>query len=115
MGASSSKPSPRYSTGRSNAVVTAALTIKATAGELFGWYAANLGAATNYLHIYPKVGATSGDTPTFSIPIPTGAATNILWVSGLEMAAGISIRGTTDFAATVGATTGELVVNIVYV
>ena len=117
MGLYNARLSKPFSVGRSNAVTNSAASIKTTAADLYGWYIANTGAATNYVKIYGKDAAASTDTPLFTIPVPAGAATNIIWPSSVTCTTGLSVRSTTDYPdnSVLGSTSGEITVNIIYV
>jgi hypothetical protein len=112
MGMKIARSLPTLSTFRSNALTGTATDVKTTGGEIFGWYAYNDGAATNYLQIYGAV--SGGGSPLFTIGIPTKAATNIVWPGGVIASTGISLKSTTDYAASAGSTTGEMILTLVY-
>jgi hypothetical protein len=75
--------------------------IKATAGKLYGWYLYNDGAAEAYVKFYNATAAnvTVGTTtPTMTIPIPAGSASNIEWTNGVTFGTAICVAATTGVA-----------------
>jgi len=114
---------PRTSGGLSisrtlSAASTNATSVKASAGQVFGYYLFNANAATRYLKLYNKASApTVGtDTPVATIPIPAGAAANVEFTQGVAFATGIALALTTGVAdADTGAVAAnEVVVNLFY-
>jgi hypothetical protein len=104
---------------RSLSVVATGASVKASAGQLYGYYVANLNASsTRYLKIYDKASApTVGtDTPVITIPIPPGSAANVAFPNGVAFALGIGVGATTliaDADAT-APSANEVVVNLFY-
>lgn len=104
---------------RSLSVVATGANVKASAGQIYGYYVANLNAAsTRYLKIYDKASApTVGtDTPVITIPIPAGSAANVAFPNGIAFALGIGIGATTliaDADAT-APSANEVVMNLFY-
>lgn len=102
-----------------SAASTNATSVKASAGQVFGWYLFNANAATRYLKLYNKASApTVGtDTPVLTIPIPAGAAANVEYLGGIAFATGIAFALTTGIAdADTGAVAAnDVVVNLFYV
>jgi len=114
---------PRTSGGLSisrtlSAASTNATSVKASAGQVFGYYLFNANAATRYLKLYNKASSpTVGtDTPVATIPIPAGAAANVEFTQGVAFATGIALALTTGIAdADTGAVAAnEVVVNLFY-
>lgn len=117
---------PRTSGGLSisrviSAATTNATSVKASAGQVFGWFASNVNAAARYLKLYNKASAPTvgSDTPVMTILIPgntAGAGTNIEYTNGIAFATGIALALTTGVAdADTGAVAAnELVVNLLY-
>ena len=121
IGASS--VAPRTSGGLSvNRLVSAATTnatvVKASAGQVYGWYLSNTNASPRYVKVYNKATApTVGtDTPTLTLLVPAGGAANCEFTNGIAFATGIGFATTTAAAdADTGAVAaGEVVVNLLY-
>ncbi len=91
--------------------------IKATPGEVGGWYLSNQATSVRFIKLYDKATTpSSSDTPKLTIEVPAGAAANFLGPAGIDFTSGIGIRGTTGVAdADTGApTANDLVVNLFY-
>lgn len=92
--------------------------VKASAGQLYGYYIFNAAAATRYVKLYNKATApTVGtDTPVLTIPIPAGAGANVEFVNGIAFSLGIGIGATTALAdnSTAAPTTNDVIVNLLY-
>jgi len=91
--------------------------IKASAGQVYGWYLFNNASSVRYLKIYNKATApTQADTPVMTIPIPATSGANVEYNIGLEFTAGISVRATTGIADsnTDAPSTNDVVINIFY-
>lgn len=101
-----------------SAATTNATSVKASAGQVFGWFLSNSNAAARYFKLYNKASApTVGtDVPVMTIYLPAGAAANVEFSHGIAFATGIA------FAITTGATTAdtgavaanEIIVNLLY-
>jgi len=100
------------------AASTNATSVKASAGQVGGWYLFNAATATRYLKLYNKASApTVGtDTPFMTIPIPPGAAANVELAQGIALGTGIAFALTTGVAdSDTGAlTANDVVVNLLY-
>jgi hypothetical protein len=75
--------------------------VKATAGQLFGWYFYNDGAAEVYVKLYNATTAnvTVGTTtPVLTIPVPAGAAANAFSEIGIAFGTAITAAATTAVA-----------------
>lgn len=89
---------------------TAAGTVKASAGQLYGYYLANTGTITAYFKFYDKAtGAGTADTPVLTLPLFGTAAANVAFANGIAFVNGISLRvttgaGDTDAVAPAGTT-----------
>lgn len=99
-----------------SAATTNATSVKASAGQVFGWYLRNAAAYDVFLKLYNKASApTVGtDTPFMTIPIPTLAAANVEIANGVAFGTGIAFAITkvvTDADATAVAL-NDLVVNL---
>jgi hypothetical protein len=91
--------------------------IKASPGEVSGWFIVNNSGAVRYVKLYDKATApTSGDTPLITLGIPGGSAANVLSESGIDFASGIGIRCTQLFNDndTTAPTANDVVLNIFY-
>ena len=101
-----------------SAASTNATSVKASAGQLYGWYLFNSSSATRYLKIYNKASApTVGtDTPFMTIPIPGGAAANVFFTHGIAMDTGIAFGLTTGMTDgdTGAVAASQIVVNLLY-
>jgi hypothetical protein len=97
---------------------TNANSVKASPGQVIGWYLFNANGATRYLKLYNKASApTVGtDTPTQTIAIPAGGAANVSFVPSINFSTGIALAmtvGSSD-ADTAAVTAGDLIINIFY-
>ena len=105
--------SRRISTATTNAV-----SAKASAGQVYGYYIYNDSNQTRYVKLYNKATApTVGtDTPVMTIPIPSGSAANVDFSNGIAFATGIAFAMTTGMADTdTGAVAAnEVVLNLFY-
>ena len=101
-----------------SAASTNATSVKASAGQLDGWYLFNANAATRYLKLYNKASApTVGtDTPVMTIPIPAGAAANVCLDPGIDFTTGIALALTTGIADsdTGAVAANDIVVNLIW-
>lgn len=100
------------------AASTNATSVKASAGQVYGWYLFNAATSTRYLKLYNKASApTVGtDTPFMTIPIPAGGAANVEFTCGIAFGTGIAFALTTGIAdADTGAlAASDVVVNLLY-
>ena len=94
------------------------VSIKGSAGQVYGWYLYNNASATRYVKLYDSASApTVGTTvPYITIGIPSLSAANVFSEIGIPFSAGIGIGGTTGVAdANTGApTANDIVGNIFY-
>ena len=91
--------------------------VKASAGELTGYFVANRNAAERFVKVYNKATAPTGsDTPVATIPLAGGEKANISIADGLTFSAGISLRASTGIADNdAGApSTNDIVVTVWY-
>lgn len=74
--------------------------VKASAGQLYGWYLFNNAASTRYVKLYDKATApTVGtDAPVFTLPVPAGAAANVAFPNGIAFSNGIGVGAVTGVA-----------------
>jgi len=106
------------STYRSLSLVATGVNIKASAGQVYGWYLYNNATTVRFVKLYNTASApTAGSgTPTHTIPIPPGAAANVSFPQGIAFGTGIGIIATTGVAdADTGApSANDVIVNIFY-
>jgi hypothetical protein len=100
------------------AASTNATSVKAEAGQVFGWYIFNSASSIRYLKLYNKASApTVGtDTPVITLPIPKEAGANVEFVNGIAFATGISLattKGVAD-ANSEAVAENDLIVNLFY-
>ena len=92
--------------------------VKASAGQLYGWYMYNDTNGTRYVKIYNTAGTpTAGSgTPVMTIPIPAGSAANVEFSNGIAFATGIgmTIVTTAPDAGSTTTATSEVIVNLLY-
>ena len=103
---------------RSLSVVATGQSVKASAGQLYGYYVFNAATSVRYLKIYntssaPTVGT---DTPVITIPLPAGAGATVEYSNGIAFATGIGIGATTALAdaSTDAPAANEVIVNLFY-
>lgn len=104
-----------------SAASTNATSVKASAGQVYGWYATNVNAAARYLKLYNKASSpTVGtDTPVMTIAIPgntAGAGGAVEFSNGIAFGTGIALAITTGVAdANTGAVAAdEIVINLIW-
>jgi hypothetical protein len=93
--------------------------VKATAGQVFGWYMFNAAATTHYVKFYNATTAnvTVGTTtPVMTIPLPAGAGANIEFTNGIAFGTAITVAATTGVADndTGAPAANAVVVNVFY-
>jgi hypothetical protein len=93
--------------------------IKATAGQLFGWYIYNDGAADVSVKLYNATAAnvTVGTTtPVMTLTIPAGAAANVLNPMGIAFGTAITAAAVTEIAdnGTTAPAANQVVANFFY-
>jgi hypothetical protein len=76
------------------------VSVKGSAGQLYGWFIYNNATSTRYVKLYnvssaPTVGTT---TPVFTLPIPAGAAANVAFPNGIAFDTGIGLGAVTGVA-----------------
>jgi hypothetical protein len=98
----------------SNILVATAQVIKATAGQLYGYYIYNPEAAVTFVHFYNTAAAsvTVGTTsPLFTVAVPAGAAANLSLPFGITFSnAGWSCAATTTAGGNTAPATGASLV-----
>ncbi|MCC6188204.1 MAG: hypothetical protein IT318_04190 [Anaerolineales bacterium] len=95
------------------------LEVKASAGQLFGWYIYNDGAADVSVKLYNATAAnvTVGTTtPVMTLTIPAGSAANLLSPIGIVFDTGICAAATTEVAdnGTTAPAANQVVANFFY-
>jgi hypothetical protein len=93
--------------------------VKATAGQVFGWYMFNAAATTHYVKLYNATAAnvTVGTTtPVMTIPVPAGSGANIEFTNGIAFGTAITVAATTGVADndTGAPAANAVVVNVFY-
>jgi hypothetical protein len=93
--------------------------VKATAGQVFGWYIFNAAATTHYVKFYNATTAnvTVGTTtPVLTIPVPAGSAANVFSEIGIAFGTAITAAATTGVADndTGAPAANAVVVNVFY-
>ena len=93
--------------------------MKASAGQLFGWYIYNDGAADVSVKIYDATAAnvTVGTTtPVLTFTIPAGSAANVLSPIGIVFSNGICAAAVTEIAdnGTTAPAANQVVANFFY-
>jgi hypothetical protein len=106
------------STYRNLSLVATGVSIKGSAGQVYGWFIANNAASARFVKFYNKASApTVGtDTPVSTLEIPAGSAANVSFPQGIAFSLGIGI-GATNLVAdndTTAPSSNDLVVNIFY-
>jgi hypothetical protein len=101
-----------------SAASTNATNVKASAGQLYGWFIRNTNATTNMKVAFHNTAGTptAGASVIFSVNIPAGSAANVFGDIGLAFATGIGITtvtGTADTDATAVAV-NDLDINLFY-
>ena len=96
--------------------------IKASAGQVYGYYIANTatGSVFRYVKIYNKATApvigSDAALLVMTIPVPAGAAANVEFSNGIAFSSGIGITAVTGVADTnaTAPTANDVIVNILY-
>lgn len=96
---------------------TNATSVKASAGQVFGWYIYNSNAAARKVAFHNTAGTpTAGSGVIFSIVIPPTSGANVFSDIGIPFATGIAITMVTDLtdAGATAVAANDLVANIFY-
>ena len=93
--------------------------VKGSAGQLFGWYIYNDGAAEVYVKLYNDTAANvvvGTTTPKLTLAIPAGSAANVFTDMGIAFSAGICAAATTGVATadTTAPAANQVVANFYY-
>lgn len=104
---------------RNISLVATGVNIKASAGQIYGWYLYNNASSVRYVKFYNKATApTVGtDVPVLTLSLPANAAANVSFPSGVAFSLGIGIGATTGVADNdSGApSANDVIVNVMYV
>lgn len=96
---------------------TNATSVKASAGQLYGYYIFNANASARKVAFHNTSGTpTAGSSIFFSIVIPASSGANVEFANGIAFSSGIGITtvtGTADNDAT-GVASGDLIINLFY-
>ena len=93
--------------------------IKATAGQVFGWYLTNLATTRRYIKFYNATAASvtvGSTTPFLTIPLDAGQSANVEFTNGIAFSTAISVAATNLLADNDATAPGanEVVGNIFY-
>lgn len=100
-----------------SAATTNATNVKASAGQLYGWFIYNSNAAARKLTFHNTAGSpTAGASVFFSIVIPPSSGANVFSDIGIAFSTGIAITTTTGLADTDSAAVAanDLIINLFY-
>jgi hypothetical protein len=100
-----------------SAATTNATVVKASAGQLFGWYIYNSNAAARKLVFHNTASTpTAGASVFFSVVIPAGGAANVFSDVGIAFSTGIAITTVTGLADNdaVAVAANDLIINLFY-
>jgi hypothetical protein len=100
-----------------SAASTNATNIKASAGQVFGWYIYNSNAAARKVAFHNTAGTpTAGSSIFFSVMIPAGSAANVFSDIGITFGTGIAVTMVTGLADSdsTGVAANDLICNIFY-
>ena len=96
---------------------TNATNVKASAGQLFGWYIYNNNAAMRKVSFHNTAGTpTAGASILFTINIPGSGAANVFNPMGIAFGTGIAFTTVTDNtdAGATAVAAGDLTINLFY-
>lgn len=100
-----------------SAGTTNLVNVKASAGQLMGWYVYNSNASMRKLCFHNTAGTpTAGASIFFTLPIPGGSAANVMLETGIAFGTGIGISTVTDLAdsGTTAVAANDLNINLFY-
>jgi hypothetical protein len=100
-----------------SAATTNATNIKASAGQVYGWYIYNSNAAARKVAFHNTAGTpTAGASVSFAIVIPPTSAANVEFTNGIAYGTGIAITTVTDLtdAGATAVAASDLIINIFY-
>jgi len=96
---------------------TNATNIKASAGQVYGWYIYNSNAAARKVAFHNTAGTpTAGSGVVSALVIPAGGAANVEFSNGIAFSTGIAITTVTGLpdSDSTGVAANDLVINIFY-
>ena len=96
---------------------TNATSVKASAGQLYGWYIYNSNAAARKVAFHNTAGTpTAGASVFFSLVIPPSSGANVLGAIGIPFSTGIGITTVTGLADSDSAAVAanDLIINLFY-
>lgn len=93
--------------------------VKASAGNVYGWYIFNASASTRYVKFYNATAAnvTVGTTtPVLTLPVPAGGAANVFSSIGISFGTAITVAATTGVADndTGAPSANDVIINVLY-
>jgi hypothetical protein len=90
--------------------------VKASAGQLYGYAIFNTTASVKYVKVYNASAPTSGSTPVLRLMVPASGGLNVDIPKGIAFGTAIGIRATTGAADndTNACTTNDLLINLWY-
>lgn len=93
--------------------------VKTSAGQVFGYYIANLAGSVRFVKFYNATAANvtvGSTTPVWTLPIPAGAAANVEFSHGVSFSTAISVAATTGVADNDAGAPGanEIICNVFY-
>lgn len=101
-----------------SAASTNATSVKASAGQVYGWMLFNTSAAPKFFKLYNKASApTVGtDTPFMTMPIPAGGGIVADFDGGIAMGTGVAfaITGAVGDTDTTAVAANDVIVNLLY-
>jgi hypothetical protein len=100
-----------------SAATTNATSVKASAGQLYGWYIYNSNAAARKVAFHNTAGTpTAGASVFMTITIPGSSAANVFTDFGIPFSTGIGITTTTGLADTdaTAVALNDLTINLFY-
>lgn len=100
-----------------SAATTNATNVKASAGQLYGWYIYNSNASARKLAFHNTAGTpTAGASILFTIIVPGTSAANVFSETGIAFGTGIGISTVTDLtdAGTTAVALNDLNINLFY-
>lgn len=102
-----------------SAATTNATSVKASAGQVYGWVLCNNAASAKFVKLYNKASApTVGtDTPVMTIAVPANQTVLIELDNGIKFATGIAlaITGAYADADTTATAAGDVIAHLLYV
>jgi hypothetical protein len=100
-----------------SAATTNATNVKASAGQVYGWYIYNSNAAARKVAFHNTAGTpTAGASVSYAIVIPPSSAANVEYTTGIAFATGIAITTVTDLtdAGATAVAASDLIINVFF-